>query len=221
MPEFKLQIDRLTERPRSYEFQAEPDWWTRRVGAGGDAVEGVVDRPFRFELTACRQGDGLMIEGSLSGGLEIECSRCTRRYAHALRDNYRLVLKPRKEDERRESGVHAAIDPEGERAIAESGMCLGDDLEAGWFRGPVIFLEDFFAEVVATAMPIQPLCDEDCPGLCLQCGLERRRAGGSSEGASVCACENVGFEKVPSPFAVLAKLKDGLGRPKASVKKTQ
>lgn len=229
MPEFKIQVDRLTDRPAHYDFRAEPEWWTRRAGAGDDPVGGVVDRPFHFELKASRLGDGLLIEGGLAGGLEVECSRCTRRYAHALRDTYRLVLKPRREEERRESGVQGSIDPEGERAIAEHGICLGDDLEAGWFRGPVIFLDDFFAEVVATAMPIQPLCDEDCPGLCPQCGLERGRdrRSESEEGAPVCACENEGFEKVPSPFAVLANLKDGLGRPNASsksvktVKKTQ
>jgi len=204
MSEFKIQIDRLTDRPQPYAFEADADWWARRAGDEDRPGEGRVDRPFRFAVAAHRLGEGVLIEGSLEGSLSIECSRCTRRYAHALRDTFRLVLKPLKEDLRGESRAREEIDPEGERAIAQNGICLGDDLEAGWFRGPVIFLDDFFAEVVATAMPIQPLCEEDCPGLCPHCGMERRRVRGSDEGAAVCGCAD---EKVESPFAALSSWK--------------
>ncbi|MEZ4333509.1 MAG: YceD family protein [Myxococcota bacterium] len=201
MPEFKLLIDRLTDRPQRFDFEAAPGWWTDHAGSESPGDEGVVDRPFHFTLSASRLGEDVLIEGSMSGGLVAECSRCTRRYAHALRDTFRLVLKPLKDDGRSGTRAHPGdIDPEGERALAENGVCLGDDLEAGWFRGPVIFLDDLFAEVVATALPIQPLCDEACPGLCPRCGMERRRVEGD-QAAAVCTCED---ERVESPFAVLA-----------------
>lgn len=205
MAQFKLPIDRLTDRPQRFEYEAAPEWWTQRAGEDARPGEGEIDHPFRFELAANRLGEDILIQGSLEGGLSAECSRCTRRYAHALRDTFRLVLKPYKEDMRGAARAHEAIDPEGERAIAVNGICLGDDLEAGWFRGPVIFLDDFFAEVVATAMPIQPLCDEDCPGLCPHCGMERgteaRQGPASEQAAAVCSCTD---ERVESPFAVLA-----------------
>lgn len=217
MSQFKLLIDRLTDRPQRFEFEAPPEWWTRWAGEDDRPGEGEIDRPFRFELAANRLGEDILIEGSLEGGLSAECSRCTRRYAHALRDTFRLVLKPYHEDLRGSARAHEAIDPEGERAIAVNGICLGDDLEAGWFRGPVIFLDDFFGEVVTTAMPIQPLCDEDCPGLCPHCGMERRRGGGAAlestrrpglaewePAAAICSCSD---ERVESPFAVLANWK--------------
>jgi uncharacterized protein len=87
-------------------------------------------------------------------------------------------------------------DPEGERGLAESGVCLGEDLEAGWFRGPVIRLDDFFGEVIALTMPLQPLCNEDCRGICSHCGVD----------LAVTQCDCVD-EQIDSPFAVLAKLK--------------
>lgn len=215
MSEFKLLLDRLTDRPQRFAFRAEPRWWSARLGESeAQPWDGEIDRPFDFELAASRLGDGVLIEGTFTGGLTIECSRCTRRYAHALRDAFRLVLKPRKEDQRGEGRGQTALDPEAERAISVNGICLGDDLEAGWFRGPVVFLDDFFAEVVATAMPIQPLCDETCPGLCPHCGMERRRGAGADAGVeslAVCACED---ERIDSPFAALASLRgsrDGKG----------
>lgn len=216
MPDFKLLIDRLTDRPQRFDFEADPAWWIRRLGTDEARDAGIVDRPFLFTLSASRLGKDVLIEGSMSGSLVAECSRCTRRYAHALRDTFRLVLKPLKDDGRSGARAHEGIDPEGERALAENGVCLGDDLEAGWFRGPVIFLDDLFAEVIATALPIQPLCDEACPGLCPHCGMERRRSGGD-ESARVCTCES---ERVESPFAVLAgweqKTETGAGSPPPS-----
>jgi len=205
MSEFKLVIDRLTDRPQRFEYEAAASWWSARAGSDGGVGEARVERPFRFSVSANRIGERLLIEGGLQGGLSVECSRCTRRYAHALRDSFRLVLEPFNEHKWGDVRAQEAIDPEGERAIAENGICLGEDLEAGWFRGPVIFLDDFFAEVVATAMPIQPLCDEDCPGLCPHCGMERgteaRQGPASEQAAAVCSCTD---ERVESPFAVLA-----------------
>ena len=49
----------------------------------------------------------------------------------------------------------------------------------------------------------QPLCSEACPGICPHCGIER-----TSEPGAGCSCED---EKIESPFAVLAQLKDDLG----------
>jgi uncharacterized metal-binding protein YceD (DUF177 family) len=212
MSEFKLLIDRLTDKPQRFDFEADARWWSARAALDEERGEGRLEQPFRFELAASRLGDGILIEGRFEGGVSVECSRCTRRYAHALRDTFRLVLKPVKDTERGEGWGEGrsreSIDPEGERALAENGLCLGDDLEAGWFRGPVIFLDDFFAEIAALAMPIQPLCEEDCPGLCPHCGMERPGREGAAQDAAVCGCVD---ERVESPFAVLAKLKSGSG----------
>lgn len=209
MPEFKLLIDRLTSAPQRFDFEATAAWWHARAGLGEAPGEGTVDGPLRFSLAASRVGEGVLIEGSFAGTLSAECSRCTRRYAHALRDDFRLVLEPMKEELRGDARGEVALDPEAERSLAGNGMCLGDDLEAGWFRGPVIFVDDFLGEVVALAMPIQPLCDEGCLGLCPQCGMERRSARTGGEEDLGCQCADV--ERVESPFAVLAGLKDRVG----------
>lgn len=185
MPDFRIQIERLTDRPTSFEFEVAPAWWrVRDEPIDGDAV--VVEAPFQFRLQASRVSDDVVIDGAFSGEVGLECSRCGKRYPHALRESYRLVLQP--------LGGRAP-DPEGEKGLAENGVCLGEDLEAGSYRGAVVGLDDFFGEVIALAMPLQPLCDEDCPGLCAHCGAAQD-AG--------CDCED---EKIESPFSALAGLK--------------
>jgi uncharacterized protein len=74
-------------------------------------------------------------------------------------------------------------------------------LETGWFRGSEIHLGSIFVELVSLALPVKPLCREDCPGLCARCGANLAVAG--------CDCEEI---KSDSPFAVLAGIRDGLAR---------
>jgi len=189
MSDFKLPIEPLDETGQAFHFVATADWWrSREHPAEHQADE--VEVPFEFDLDARRVGDSVLLEGRLVGHLSLECSRCAKRYPHALRDEFRLVLEP---EEGREPS-----DPEGVRGLTENGLCLGEDLEVGWFRGPLIRLDDFFGEVIALSMPLQPLCSEDCAGICSHCGVDLA--------VTQCACSD---ERIESPFAVLAKLKSG------------
>ncbi len=61
-----------------------------------------------------------------------------------------------------------------------------------------LMADAFFSELISLALPLQPLCSEDCRGLCPRCGADRNRVE--------CDCEEL---KPPSPFAVLARLRDG------------
>ena len=199
MSDFEIQIERLSDQPERFEFEVREGWWAERERAS-ETQTCLVEAPFRFQLRASRSRDDVLIEGELDGLVGLECSRCAKRYSQPLRDTYRLVLAPAR--------GRAPADPEGESGLAKNGVCLGEDLEAGLYRGPVVRLDDFFGEVIALAMPIQPLCDEDCRGICPHCGMDRN---GPSEGhgpAPGCECED---EKIESPFAVLAKLKAPAG----------
>lgn len=188
MSNFKLPVDRISEKRENFRFEATSEWWFARESTT-DEEFCEVEEPFIFEIEAVRVGEDLLLEGRLSGRVLLECSRCAKRYPHRLRDEFRLVLEPAKGREPK--------DPEGVRGLTDSGVCLGEDLEGGWYRGPMIRLDDFFGEVIALTMPLQPLCREDCPGICSHCGVDLAE--------TQCDCVD---EQRDSPFAVLAKLRD-------------
>ena len=192
MAEFKINIEQLTAAKERFAFEASAEWWAEREPET-QAGTCVVERPFQFAIEASMSTDKVSIQGDLAGCVGLECSRCAKRYPHRLCDSYRLVLEPVKRRETAES------DPESERSLAENGFCLGEDLEAGWYRGSLVRLEDYFGEIIALAMPLQPLCRETCLGICAHCGAERTNESGHG-----CECED---EKIESPFAVLARLK--------------
>ena len=85
--------------------------------------------------------------------------------------------------------------------LARDGVCLGDEFEAGLFRGATIDLGAFFLEVLALALPVKPLCREDCAGLCPRCGAELN--------SSACDCVET---RSDSPFAALEALRGELTR---------
>jgi uncharacterized protein len=182
----KISIDRLQETPTAFAFQGDSRWWGARIPEHQD-------RPFQIEVRAHRMGEDVYLEGRLEGDLELACSRCLALHRYALSEPFRLVLEP--------AGAREPADPEGAASLARYGLCLGDELEAGWFRGSEIDLAAFLFELASLAVPVKPLCSEDCRGLCSSCGADLNE--------SPCDCSEI---RPDSPFAVLGTLRDGHDR---------
>jgi len=190
----KLLLDRLTGTPSALDYEASAAWWQARARESHEEPL-ALSQPFQFRLEAHRMGEDVFCEGTLEGEVGVECSRCGSRYPHALREAFRLVLEPARD--------RIPADPESADALARTGLCLGDEIDAGWFRGTEIELDAYFAELIALGLPVQPECREDCRGLCPVCGVDRN--------VDACDCEAMSEgEERESPFAVLATLRDEL-----------
>jgi uncharacterized protein len=184
----KILLARLTATPMEFCRAAEPAW----TPAAHAAVDSAPAEPIVLRGSAYTLGPNIFFEGAAEGVLSLECSRCLARYGHVLREPFRLILEP--------AGDRVPADPEAAEALSKDGVCLGDEIEAGWFRGNEIDLGAFFREVVSLAVPLKPLCDEACVGLCPNCGADL--------GDQKCGCGEV---RPDSPFAVLAALKNEPG----------
>jgi uncharacterized protein len=185
----KIKPDRLTATPTPFEFEGDSAWWRASLPAHRD-LPSELDEPFRVLLQSHQIGEDIFVEGRVEGALEVECSRCLARYRHTLREPFRVVLEP--------AGQRQPTDPEAVEALARDGVCLGDDLETGWFRGTEIDLGAISMEAVVLALPVKPLCRDDCAGLCPVCGADRN--------TNSCGCEEI---RTDSPFAALQALRDG------------
>jgi uncharacterized protein len=185
----KLSVHQLSETPTAQVFAVTPAWCRASAGVGTELAEAIVEA-LEFRVEAHRMGADLLLQGEVRGQLELSCGRCLERYRAPLQERFRLVLEP--------AGHRVPADPEGAAALARDGLFLSDELETGWFRGDEIDLSSFIHEVIALLIPVQPLCREDCLGLCPRCGIDRNTES--------CDC----VEKNPaSPFAVLEALRGG------------
>ncbi len=183
----KILVDRVQQTPTEFEFGPDDPGWA-------DARESVPELGGELAivptatLQAYKIGSELYLDGRIEGALDLECSRCLVRYRSPLREPFRLVLEP--------AGARVPPEPEAARELSRWGVCLADEFEMGWFHGPEIDLRSLLRESVALAVPVQPLCREDCRGLCPRCGVDRN--------LETCECE---AERPTSPFAALEALR--------------
>lgn len=101
--------------------------------------------------------EGVLVSGTASTLATGECVRCLDPLEQQLEVTFQeLYVYPEKK--RRDGRPHQG---EGDEAEADE-YELQDDL---------VDLEPVLVDAVGTALPFQPVCRPDCPGLCPQCGV--------------------------------------------------
>ena len=105
-----------------------------------------VDIDLRLEAVM----EGVLVTGTAEADLEGECSRCLE----PIEDTVHVDLQE----------LFVYDDPGHERR--------GDDQDDDVSRleDDLIDLEPLLRDAVVLALPFQPLCRDDCPGLCIECG---------------------------------------------------
>lgn len=100
------------------------------------------DVELRLRLEAVMEG--VLVSGTASAPLVGECSRCL----DPLTDRVDVELQ------------ELYVYPEAEEVDEDTPRLVGDLLD----------LEPALRDAVVLALPLAPLCREDCPGLCATCG---------------------------------------------------
>jgi uncharacterized protein len=120
----------------------------------GDTEGFRVASPVTLAFDVDRQEPGrYRLSGHVSGTLELACSRCLEPFRLPVDMPFDLRYVPRSEN----TG-------EGEREVEE------DDLTTAFYSDEQIDLGQLMLEQFHLALPMKPLCREDCRGLCPQCG---------------------------------------------------
>ena len=91
--------------------------------------------------------EGVLVSGTVTGPLVGECGRC---------------LDP----------VTSSVEVDLQELYAYPGSETTED-EAGRMHGDLLDLEPALRDAVVLALPLTPLCRDDCGGLCSVCGARR------------------------------------------------
>ncbi|MFZ5827999.1 MAG: YceD family protein [Bacillota bacterium] len=143
------------------------------------------EEPFTGEAEIWNAGDRLLVKVDLSGEASLVCGRCLGEFTEPLDVFF--------EEEFIEAGHGEGRAEEDEEE--ESGRTVS------FYTGDEIDLTDPLRENILLELPIKPLCDADCKGLCPTCGTNLNEGD--------CACE--GDREAVDPR--LAALKDLLRKP--------
>ena len=121
------------------------------VASDADAYQIVA--PVELEFDIHKDKDKFRLEGHLRTELELPCSRCLEPYRFAIDADF---------DQRYLPAAAASTDPD--REVQEN------DLETSYYSDDQIDLAELMREQFYLALPMKPLCRDDCRGLCPQCG---------------------------------------------------
>lgn len=116
-----------------------------------------------------QQGDlplEYVADGSVSFTADIECSRCAEPYPFANASTFHVVFRPR---------------PVASRENEEVEITAEEELDVEFYSERTVPLRELALEQVQLSLPMKPLCDDDCLGLCATCGANRMR--------EKCSCE--------------------------------
>jgi uncharacterized protein len=126
-----------------------------------------VELNLKFEAVT----EGVLVTGTATAEVTGECARCLGPVASTV--TVSLLELYRYHDDRRHSSGQGQGRGRTEREAEES----ADDDEELFLDGDLLDLESAFRDAVVLALPMSPLCREDCPGLCVECGVPLAEAG--------------------------------------------
>src|SRR5690606_5295185 len=127
--------------------------------------------PVELVRTVGKDGDLFHLGVQLRGTLELACSRCLEPFSMMFEPSFDLRYLPQELNEAGgSSDSDADDDEEDEDGGHEGGEVGGDDLTTAFYRDDRIDLVQLIREQMFLAMPMKPLHDEDCKGLCPNCG---------------------------------------------------
>lgn len=138
----------------------------------------ITGHPFDIKVNVKHFGNTYDVSGNLKTTITCQCSRCGNDFEFPIKETFHETLI-----------VGKSRDVNG--VFSDS---LSPQIASGW----EFHAGEYAHEVIAISEPNQPLCKEDCKGLCLQCGTDLN--------IEKCGCAQ-GQEQKKSPFSVLKNLK--------------
>jgi uncharacterized protein len=133
------------------------------VGDEGEAYRVVSPVELAFDIHKDREK--FRLAGTVHAQLELGCSRCLEPFPLKVDVPFDLRYLPA-----------SAMSSDPEREVPDA------DLDLSYYRDDHIDLNELLREQFYLALPMKPLCREDCRGLCPQCGANLNTAA--------CACES-------------------------------
>ena len=106
--------------------------------------------PVELDLRLEAVMEGVLVTGSAYAGLDGECVRCLGPISEDLEVDFQELFLY--DDDNRDRGTPTEED------------------EISTLEKDLLDLEPLLRDAVVLALPFQPLCRDDCPGLCVECG---------------------------------------------------
>jgi uncharacterized protein len=131
-----------------------------------DEVANVGSATIHVNVKKGELADEYVADGTVSFTADLNCARCAEPYPIANTSTFHVRFRPR---------------PEASEENEEVEITDKEELDVEFYSERAIPLRDLALEQIQLSLPMKPLCDESCLGLCPTCGVNRTRER--------CSCE--------------------------------
>lgn len=116
--------------------------------------------PVELELRLEAVMEGVLATGRARVTYEAECARCLDPIRDTAEAEFQELFRYPGEDE-----------------FYTGDTDTEDEEEEYYLEGELLDLEQVVRDAVVLALPLSPVCRDDCPGLCVECGAKLAEAG--------------------------------------------
>jgi uncharacterized protein len=136
--------------------------------------------PVDFAADVRKDQEKVRLVGRMHTSLELDCSRCL--------DPYQIPVDAR---------IDLMFLPGSANTGLTEAKIEDEDIGVSFYRDDVIDLTEVIREQCHLALPMKPLCRDDCRGLCPVCGINRNR--------ETCDCQPTWVDPRLEPLRALKK----------------
>jgi uncharacterized metal-binding protein YceD (DUF177 family) len=213
----KFYLHEITEQDKKLAFTEAEDWVLRTVEETDESAEDLQvtqqmthptphlpKRPIDVSFNLRKVDEVFIVTGQIKTSIKLLCSRCASLYAlhcsHCFSSLFCQDPTLAGIDLKQTKQIHG----HSRHAHEEEDKSLGalQDVDITHITTDCIDLAEILKEQLHLQIPFQPLCKENCKGICLNCGTDFN--------LGKCACAQLTQQKAPvqkNPFSVLGDLK--------------
>ncbi|HEY3307331.1 MAG TPA: DUF177 domain-containing protein [Desulfuromonadaceae bacterium] len=159
--DMKILVDHIQEKPFHLHIE-EPAESFPVLLQMQSADECVFIGPIVGDVDVLREFDHLRVSGRVKATVSLQCSRCVETYNTDIDSGFTIIFRKVTSQE--------GTDQEDEVELSEQ------DLVSSVYSGNEIDLTHDIEEQIAMEIPLKPLCNYNCKGLCLSCGSDLNKS---------------------------------------------
>ncbi len=141
-----IHVGTLRQGPLELDRRIPLEWLTAQLES---CEYPVTPRDVTLTLTVESSGNGILIRGAVDAQLTTECAVCLSETVLRLHPEISAFLQPK---------------PKELKDIDNNEITL-EELETEWFDGDTINVSSLVRDTLMLALPMNPKCQNDCPGL--------------------------------------------------------
>jgi uncharacterized protein len=137
--------------------------------------DAILRGPVSVSLDLTKADDMIAVTGVLEGTVVRQCVRCLKEYEDAVAFSLHAAFAREEKDSKVGARVHKTGEARKGRSVATKPDAELEDDEGDdryFYQGDHIDLASMLREHIILASPMQPLCRENCAGLCARCGKD-------------------------------------------------